>query len=171
MARSLPFQPADPAAPSFRKPEWLALLRELVRCYQAFESHSSAHVRTLGLTPSQFDIVVTLGNTPGMSCRELGERTLITKGTLTGVLDRLEAKGLVVRESSPADRRSFTVKLTKKGETCFGRVFPAHLAYMTPAFATLSVEEQAQIVQSLGRLRDAFARPGPAAAPEADDPA
>ena len=159
MAKPLPLQTANPSRMAFQKPEWLVLLRELVRTYQAFESHGAAHIRKLGLTPSQFDIVVTLGNTQGMSCRELGERTLITKGTLTGVLDRLESKGLVLREESAADRRSFTIKLTPKGEACFERVFPAHLNYLDPAFATLGVEERRQITANLARLRGAFEAP------------
>jgi hypothetical protein len=54
-----------------------------VQCYQAFEAYSATHIRTLGLTPPQFDIVATLGNTSGMTATELGEKTLITKGTLT----------------------------------------------------------------------------------------
>ena len=45
---------------------FLPTLRELVRAYQAFEMYSCAHIRTLDLTPSQFDIIATLGNTPGM---------------------------------------------------------------------------------------------------------
>jgi MarR family 2-MHQ and catechol resistance regulon transcriptional repressor len=49
------------------------------------------------LTPSQFDIIATLGNTPGMTLQGIGEKTLITKGTLTGVVDRLQEKGLVDR--------------------------------------------------------------------------
>ena len=71
---------------------FLPSLRELVRCYQTFSAYSAAHLRTLGLTPPQFDIVATLGNTPGMTPKEVGEKTLITKGTLTGVVDRLAAK-------------------------------------------------------------------------------
>ena len=84
---------------------FLSVLRELVRCYQAFERYSATHIQTLGLTPPQFDVVATLGNTEGMTFRELGERTLITKGTLTGVVDRLEAKGIVSRKSCPEDGR------------------------------------------------------------------
>jgi DNA-binding MarR family transcriptional regulator len=68
---------------------FLPMLRELARCYQAFESYSGLHIRSLDLTPSQFDIVATLGNTAGMSFKELGVKTLITKGTLTGVVYRL----------------------------------------------------------------------------------
>ena len=47
-----------------------------------------------------------------MTCRELGEKTLITKGTLTGVLDRMEARGLIRRGPSDADRRQVFVSLT-----------------------------------------------------------
>jgi hypothetical protein len=48
---------------------FLPLMYELVRAYQTFEAYSAAHIRTLGLTAPQFDIVATLGNTEGMSFR------------------------------------------------------------------------------------------------------
>lgn len=136
--------------------DFLPLLRELARCYQAFESHSAAHIRTLGLTPVQFDLVATLGNTAGMSFKELGEKTLITKGTLTGVVDRLVAKRLVRRVASESDGRSQIVRLTGKGEALFARVFPAHLAHLRKAFTTFGADELAQVHTSLTRLRLAF---------------
>ena len=135
---------------------FLPLLRELAGTYQAFEFYSSAHIRSLGLTPPQFDIVATLGNTPGMPSKELGEKTLITKGTLTGVVDRLADKGLVRRVASPSDGRSQVVQLTRAGEKLFARVFPAHVKYMQRAFAQLSPQELAGITASLHRLRGAF---------------
>lgn len=48
------------------RPLFMRAMRELVRRCQAFEAFSCAHVRTLGLTPPQFDILATLGNTHGM---------------------------------------------------------------------------------------------------------
>lgn len=142
---------------------FLPLLRELASTYQAFEMYSSAHIRSLDLTPAQFDIVATLGNTPGMSPKELGEKTLITKGTLTGVVDRLEDKGLVRRSASPSDGRSQIVKLTPQGEALFAAVFPAHLAYMERAFTRLTPEELVATEDGLRRLRKAFtaAQEGP----------
>jgi MarR family transcriptional regulator, 2-MHQ and catechol-resistance regulon repressor len=136
---------------------FLPLLRELSGTYQAFEVYSSAHVRSLGLTPAQFDIVATLGNTPGMSAKELGEKTLITKGTLTGVVDRLADKKMVRRIASPSDGRSQIVQLTPQGEKLFARIFPAHLAHMERAFAQLSQKELNGITESLRRLRGVFA--------------
>ena len=143
---------------SAKEDSFLPLLRELARCYQAFESHSAAHIRTLGLTPAQFDLVATLGNTSGMSFKELGEKTLITKGTLTGVVDRLVAKRLVRRVASVSDGRSQIVSLTGKGEALFARVFPAHLAHLRKVFTSVGAEELAQAHAALTRLRLAFDR-------------
>lgn len=139
---------------------FLPLLYELVRAYQAFETYSAAHIRTLGLTASQFDIVATLGNTNGMSFRDLGEKTLITKGTLTGVVDRLEAKALVRRVASPSDGRSQMVQLTKAGEMMFSKVFPAHLCHLERVFKQFSQRDMDTTEATLQKLKDAFLTAG-----------
>ncbi len=136
---------------------FLPVLRELASAYQAFEAYSAAHIRTLDLTPAQFDIIATLGNTAGMPLNELGTKTLITKGTLTGVVDRLSDKQLVRRIASPSDGRSQIVQLTPQGEAVFERIFPAHLAHLQQAFMELSADELAVAEASLRRLREAFA--------------
>jgi DNA-binding MarR family transcriptional regulator len=135
---------------------FLSTLRELARCYQAFERYSGTHVRELGLTPDQFDIIATLGNIEGMSFKELGEQTLITKGTLTGVVDRLEARGLVERVASDVDRRSTIVRLTRAGEREFARTFPAHIVHLRAAFGALDEAELKRLEGLLGRLRESL---------------
>jgi DNA-binding MarR family transcriptional regulator len=135
---------------------FIPVLRELARAYQSFETFSASHIRTLGLTPSQFDIVATLGNTEGLNFKELGVKTLITKGTLTGVVNRLESKSLVCRIASPSDGRSQTVQLTTKGKSLFARIFPAHLKHLEQAFATFSQEEISSMEIALQRLHIAF---------------
>lgn len=141
---------------NYEKPAYLPTLRELVRCNQAFERFSNAHVRSLGLTPPQFDVIATLGNTEGMSCKALGEKTLITKGTLTGVLDRLEEKRLIERCEDKADARRTHVSLTPAGEALFAEVFPPHLAHLDRAFSRLSMAELKQLQSGLASLRTAF---------------
>jgi DNA-binding MarR family transcriptional regulator len=138
------------------KERYLRTLRALAECYHAFSRHSAGHVRSLGYTPAQFDIIATLGNTPGMTFKELGEQTLITKGTLTGVVDRLEARGIVRRLTSPSDARSTVVQLTRKGEREFNRMFHAHIAYVKRAFAVLDEGEMDRLDRLLGRLRAGF---------------
>ena len=115
-------------------PTLAARVRPLVEAYQAFWLADSRHIRTLRLTPSQFDVIATLGDTDGMTCSELSARTLVTKGTLTGVLDRLVAKGLIRREAVDSDRRRVKVQLTEKGNGVFQKAFAAHIAFLKPFF-------------------------------------
>ncbi|MCY7388366.1 MAG: MarR family transcriptional regulator [Burkholderiales bacterium] len=139
-----------------RNKRYMPLVRSLIECAQSFERCSGTHIRGLGLTPAQFDIIATLGNTAGMSCKELGEKTLITKGTMTGVLNRLEQKGLLIRHESPEDGRSWITKLTRKGQGLFEDIFPRHLAHLDPLFAAFSDVELSAMQMHLYRLRAAF---------------
>ncbi|MGB3491603.1 MAG: MarR family transcriptional regulator [Elainellaceae cyanobacterium] len=135
---------------------FLATFRELVRTYQTVTAYSDHHIRELGLTPSQFDVIATLGNTTGMSMGEVAEKTLVTKGTLTGIIDRLEKKGLVRRDVPADNRRSFTVSLTPEGEALFDEIFPKHILYMRDRFVQLSPEDLEQLRQLLVSLRSHF---------------
>ena len=132
---------------------FLPLIRELVRTYQAFETTSGAHIRKLDLTPPQFDVIATLGNQPPMTCKILGEKTLITKGTLTGILDRLQAKGLIERVVNEQDARSQKVALTTEGDQLFQRVFPEHGAYIEKVFNQLNSQEIVELTNALNKLR------------------
>jgi DNA-binding MarR family transcriptional regulator len=134
----------------------LATVRELVRAYQAFSSYSETFVRQYDLTPAQFDVIATLGNTQGLSMGDIGEKTLITKGTLTGVVDRLEKKGIVTREIPPENRRSVIVSLTPAGEELFKQVFPAHIADIHQHLETVEVSEMELMQVLLKRLQQAF---------------
>jgi MarR family transcriptional regulator, 2-MHQ and catechol-resistance regulon repressor len=135
---------------------FLLVVRELARAYQAFSAYSEAHVRQFDLTPAQFDVIATLGNTNGLCMGELGEKTLITKGTLTGVIDRLIQKQLVCRETLPENRRSVIVQLTPEGQEVFDRVFPAHIAHLKDRFDKLDASELELLTVLLGRLRQVF---------------
>jgi MarR family transcriptional regulator, 2-MHQ and catechol-resistance regulon repressor len=142
----------DPLALSVTNDSFIPVMRELVRTYHAFAAYSEAHVRQFDLTPAQFDVVATLGNTNGLSMSELGEKTLITKGTLTGVIDRLIQKDLVSRDNPPGDRRSVIVQLTPNGQ----QVFPAHIAHLKTQFEKLEPSELELLKVLLGRLKQAF---------------
>jgi MarR family transcriptional regulator, 2-MHQ and catechol-resistance regulon repressor len=135
---------------------FLRSIRLLAECYQAFEIKSGRHIRTLGVTPAQFDIIATLGRTDGLNFTELAAKTLITKGTLSGVIDRLQAKGLVVREPIEGDARRVLVRLTADGERAFERVFPAHVNYLAGGFARFSSQELDTFDALLRRVREAL---------------
>ncbi len=140
---------------------YLKSVRLLAECLQGFERFTGSAIRQCGLTHAQFDIIATLGNTPGMSVTELGEKTLITKGTLTGVIDRLEQKGLVTRERSSDDKRSYFVRLTEQGAATFDEVFPIVVAQGKHLFDNLHNTDFDEIDDALRKLRHSIAAATP----------
>ena len=138
------------------KQDFLPLMRELARAYQAFAAYDAQGYKDSGLTVSQADVIFTLGNTDGMTFKEIGEKTLITKGTLTGVIDRLESKDLVKRVAFPDDRRCTTVTLTAKGTRLFEKEFPRQIAYLKDRFDQLTKADSRAAQQALRKIRKLF---------------
>ena len=135
---------------------FIPLMRELVRAYQAFAAYDARGYRDTDLTVPQADVLFTLGNTDGLTLGEIGEQTLITKGTLTGVIDRLEKKGLITRVPCPVDRRCTRASLTAKGKRVFEKEFPRQIAHLKIRFDRLAKSERKQMQECLRKLREVF---------------
>ena len=56
--------------PDFRDDPYLKVLRPLVEAYLAFARQDARHIAALSLTPSQFDVIATLGDSRGMTCSD-----------------------------------------------------------------------------------------------------
>ena len=139
---------------------FIPLMRELLNAYHAFASYDADGQRLSGsgLTVAQANVIFTLGNTDGMTCKDIGDWTHITKGTLTGVIDRLELKGLVERWAVEGDGRKTIVALTRKGERLFVKEYPRHINYLKERFDGLSVDDRKQatrLLQAIGGLFEA----------------
>ena len=135
---------------------FIPVIKELARAYQGFEGYSSAHIRGLGLMPVQFDVIATLANQPPMTYKQLGEKTLISKSSLTGVVDRMAQKGFIATLENPEDARSHLLRLTVKGQKIFEKVFPEHLEYLEAVFQKLSNKQIKEIEESLKTLKSIF---------------
>ena len=109
------------------------------------------------LTLPQFDVLVQLarregGMTPGELTREL----LVTAGNVTGIVDRLEALGLVARRPVPEDRRAVKVRLTPRGRHLTHRVIPRHRRDVGTLLEAVSREDLARLRDLLGRVARAL---------------
>lgn len=137
---------------------FIPLMQELAAAYQAFSLYDAEGLRQSGsgLTPSQARVVFTIGGTEGLTCKEIGDITLITKGTLTGVIDRLEEKGLVERWAVEGDGRKTIVALTRKGERVYEKEYPRHIAFLKQKFDKLTVRDRKQAITLLRRIRALF---------------
>lgn len=137
---------------------FIPLMKELAAAYQAFSLYDAEGLRRSGsgLTPSQARVIFTIGDTEGMTCKDIGDITLITKGTLTGVIDRLEEKGLVERWSVEGDGRKTIVALTRAGERIYEREFPRHVEFLKEKFDGLGAGERKKATDLLQKIRGLF---------------
>jgi MarR family 2-MHQ and catechol resistance regulon transcriptional repressor len=138
--------------------EFLPLMHELAAAYQAFSLYDAEGLRKSGanLTPSQARVIFTIGGTEGMTCKDIGDATLITKGTLTGVIDRLEEKGLVERWAVEGDGRKTIIALTRRGERVYDSEFPKHVSFLKEKFDGLSARDRKQAIALLGKIKALF---------------
>ena len=138
--------------------ELIPLVHELASAYQAFSLYDADGLRRSGsgLTPSQARVIFAIGGTDGRTCRDIGDETLITKGTLTGVVDRLEEKGLVERWAVEGDGRKTIVALTADGEKVYAREFPRHIGFLKERLDGLSERDRKQAIRVLGKIRELF---------------
>ena len=145
--------PQSAASESF-----LPLVEQLAAAYQAFSLYDAEGLRKSGsgLTPSQARVIFTLGGTEGMTCKYIGDLTLITKGTLTGVVDRLEEKGLVERWSVEGDGRKTIVALSRRGERVYEKEFPRHVEFLKSKFDNLSASDRNRAARLLQKITELF---------------
>jgi DNA-binding MarR family transcriptional regulator len=109
----------------------LGLHRATHRSLQAL----AAALSDVDLTGSEINVMAHLADGRARSVRELAAATGTRATTLTGVLDRLERRGHLVRELDPADRRSFRISLTRSGRNIAGQVRDAVEAIERTALA------------------------------------
>ena len=138
--------------------DWLALDRQL--CF-ALYSASLTMTRLykplldpLGLTYPQYLVMLVLWETDKLSVSAIGERLSLDSGTLTPLLKRLEAAGLLTRLRDTADERRVHLSLTARGRALKARAqgIPRQMA----CHAGCSLDEISTLTQRLQALREQF---------------
>ena len=110
-----------PAAPG---PRYQALI-ELLRTTETLWNASRIFFARWDLSPSQFNVLNLLFDLPdGCSQIELSRLLIMHRSNVTGLVDRLESRGLLRRADNPADRRAFTVILTPAGKSSSAEIQP-----------------------------------------------
>ena len=89
----------------------------------------------------------------GLKMRVLSRYLMVTGGNVTGLTDELERDGLVVREASPDDRRSWIVRLTPKGVRTFEAMAQEHEQWVLELFSGMDAKTVQQLYAQLGELR------------------
>jgi MarR family 2-MHQ and catechol resistance regulon transcriptional repressor len=109
-------------------------------------------VEATGLCLSDFGVLEALLHKGPLPVNTLGKKILISSGSMTAAVDRLEGQGLVERKSSPTDRRERIAHLTAKGDELIRRLFAEHTRDMEQAFSCLDGPEKEALAGILGKL-------------------
>lgn len=115
-----------------------------------------------GLDTGQGDVLFTLrraGKPYRLSPSELVASLLVTSGTMTNRLDRLEGMGLIERRPNPEDRRGMDVQLTGKGLRLVDEIIPEHLANETKILEPLTQRERDQLDRLMRKLLAGLQQP------------
>lgn len=135
-------------------------VQTLVWLFRAFNGVANAQaeeLRPTGLSSSAFNVLMALHNTDDRTLEpcQLAARLLISRPSVTGLLDTLQAKGLVERLPHAEDRRRVLVQLTEDGLELLKSHFETHYREVNAAFGALSTDERSTLVTLLRRVRGA----------------
>lgn len=129
-----------------------SIIRSLRRIIRAVGLYSRELLRRRNLTTSQLATLRQLGRAGALSAGELARGIAVSQATITGVVDRLEVRGLVTRTRSAEDRRRVVIELTGAGrEVVATSPPPLHERFMV-RLAELPEAERHEIDRMLRRI-------------------
>ena len=139
----------------------MAEVARVMHAGRALSQELAAAAADHNLHIGEADVLFTLyraGVPHRLTPTELAELTLVTSGTMTNRVDKLEERGLVRRVPSPDDRRSLAVELTRKGMGLTDRLVTDHVDNEEALLAGLSANERRELARILRKLLEHLGR-------------
>ena len=127
----------------------LVALRRIIR---AIDLHSRLLVQQHGITGPQLIVLREIATTGLISAGDLAKRVSLSKGTVSGILERLEKRALVVRERSSSDRRQVHIQATEQGFAMLGSAPSPLQDQFVRKFSALQDWEQSLLLSSVQRI-------------------
>ena len=129
---------------------------DMVRVYETMQRHLMAHLCKYDLTTAQYDVLAQLSQKPGITQQALAEDLIVTKANITGIIDRMSARGLVERRCDPDDRRSNLLYLTAEGERLANEAVPAFGEFVREHMSGISSGQMSSLREILRALEDSL---------------
>jgi MarR family transcriptional regulator, organic hydroperoxide resistance regulator len=128
------------------------VLEAIIYLYTESRRITKELARRADLTGPQLTVVKMLEQIGDLSLSELSERIRAQNSTVTGIIDRMEREGLVVRERSKEDRRVVYIRLTPKGRRLAEDIPVEPMEIFRSALETLTASETRELVKILGKV-------------------
>jgi len=120
---------------------------------RAVESYAEKSITDLEMCGSDFAVLEALLHKGPLPVNEIGKKILLTSGSITVAVDRLEKRGLVERRAHGTDRRARIVHLTMEGKKLITRIYAVHAADMEKlAAASLTKAERKTLISLLKKI-------------------
>ncbi|CDN43250.1 MarR family transcriptional regulator [Paenibacillus sp. D9] len=132
----------------------LKLFVVLSKAYRTIMDLAIKDMKKYGLSPSEFTVLEVLYTKGRVPLQQIGEKILVTSGSVTYNIDKLEKKELLKRIPCEDDRRVTFAELTEQGRRLFDSIFPQHASLIHSLTAGLDPEEKelaASLLKKLGR--------------------
>lgn len=133
------------------------IVQSFRRIFKAIHQYSEEVLKEFGVTGPQLWLLKTLREEGGTSVGDLSEKMYLHISTVSGIIDRLEAKGYVVRKREAPDRRVVTVHLTSAGKRIVDRApepSQGKLLYSLQTLSEKEVLEMHDVLQKIVRLME-----------------
>lgn len=122
------------------------------RAQQVSHALFSEECGAFDLTSVQFAALTAIAENPGIDATRLSTVIAFDRSTIGDVLERIEAKGWIVRTPSPSDRRIKLLELSQAGHDLLARVGPSVLRVQERLLASFDAPERERVLQLLARL-------------------
>lgn len=132
----------------------LKLVIAMARTYNDMFFEIEKNVQEFGLNISEFGVLEMLYHKGDQPVQKVAEKILVTSGTITYVINKLEKKELVVRRKCEKDKRVFYVSLTEEGKELISDIFPKHKEFLDNLFSELDERAKRELVDNLIQLRN-----------------
>ncbi|MDR4888330.1 MarR family transcriptional regulator [Fredinandcohnia sp. QZ13] len=106
------------------------------------------------LSITEFSVLEVLFHKGKQTIHQIGKSILITSGSMTYVIDKLEQKGLLKRSACPDDRRAIHVSLTTAGSELLNRIMPEHEDCVDSIFDSLNSQEVDTLIDLLKKVKE-----------------
>jgi MarR family transcriptional regulator, 2-MHQ and catechol-resistance regulon repressor len=133
-----------------------------MKAYRALAQVDARSIASSGLGLSDFAVLEVLLHKGRLPVNTIGRNVMLTSGSITTAIDRLEKKRFVRRQACPKDRRVTYVTLTAAGRALIRRVFDAHASQLEIVFEPLSGAERsalATLLKKLGKHTESLLEP------------
>lgn len=128
-------------------------LMELLRTADTVWNASRVFFERWDLSPSQFNVLNLLHLNPGgLSQTDLSRQLIMHRSNLTGLVDRLEKRGLVARREVVSDRRAYSVVLTAAGAKLLRYILPRYYQDAVRVWDRLSARRAAELIADLQQV-------------------